>query len=106
MAHVAEPRKAFSRGRTACGYAYGIIAGKRVHTAHTMPCLDADAVAAGMLQKTVDDGMGVLGLRKHAVVVLSRQRHAVPLEPDVGVLIVKLVEESFQKTVPAGVYTA
>ena len=106
MARGAEPRKAFPRGRTAYGHAHGIIAGQRFQTAHTMMGLDADAVAAGMLQKTVDDGVGVLGLRKHTVVVLPRQRHTVPLKPGIGVLMVKMVEEPFQQAVTAGVYTA
>lgn len=54
-------------------------------------------VAASQRQEAVDDGMRVLSLRKHALVILRHQRHAMTFKPTVGILVVKPMKQTFHQ---------
>ena len=56
-------------------------------------------MAAGFAEEAVDDGMGILRSREHALVVLCRQADTMTLKPLVGIAMVELFEKALQQTV-------
>ena len=61
-------------------------------------------VSAGFCEEEVDDGVGILRGREHAIVILCHQSHAMTLEPLVGIAIVESLEESFQQSMATRVH--
>ena len=57
----------------------------------------------GGIHQTVDDAVRILRLRKHALVILCNQWHAVLLKPVEGMLVVESLEESLHQFMSAGV---
>ena len=64
-------------------------------------CLLLHTQTCGKPHQTVDDAVRVLRLRKHALVVLRSQPHALAFKPFVGAAVVKPLEQSLHQFVSA-----
>ena len=53
----------------------------------------------GLVEKEVDDGVGVLRLWKDAMVLLSGELDTAMLKPLIGIAVVKHFEKTFQQSV-------
>ena len=62
-----------------------------------------NAIAAGLRQEAVDNSVGVLRFGEDTLVVLYHQRHAVTLEPTVGVVVVEHIEQALHQPVATGI---
>ena len=74
-----------------------VVAGEFVQAVDLVVRADLYVVAAGLTEETVNDGLRVLCGRKHAMVRLHGEGHAVTLEPPVGVAVVEDIEEALQQ---------
>ena len=68
-----------------------------------MVALYLHAQSLGGIHQTVDDAVRILRLRKHALVFLRNQWHAVLLKPVEGMLVVESLEESLHQFMSARV---
>ena len=69
----------------------------------TMAGMDRHSEGLGLRNEAIDDGLGVLRLRKNALVVLCDQGHTMALEPSHRGVVVKLVEEPLHELMAAGI---
>ena len=100
VAHVRQPTQSLPLGRTTRGDRYEVVAPDISSRLYLPSRMDVNMILACQRQKTVDNGMRILCLWEHTLVVLHHQGHPVAFEPLVGITMVKDMEEPFHQPVP------
>ena len=104
MAQCGEPPQTLALWRAASGHGHEVVVLHLVERLYPTARSYLYTVAPRQCQQAVDDGMRVLCLRKHTLVVLSDQRHPMLFKPVVGILMVEGMEQSFQQAVPSRIH--
>ena len=106
MTEVGEPSKVVHAGLTTGGDYDEIETGKVIDGANLNACPHLNAKPSAMGEETADDGLRVLSSWKHTMIILHHKRHAMALEPDIGIALVEAFHEAFHQTMATGIHLA